>query len=331
MTDISTEVPCVSVVMSVYNGAKHLDRAVSSILSQTWTDFEFLIIDDGSTDSTPTMLAKIQKSDQRVRVITQPNTGLTRALIRGCAEARGEFIARQDADDISAPDRLSEQVALLQSDPTVGFVSCATQYVGPDDEPLEIISRDETSVEATRKLLDERQGPPAHGCVMFRRSLYEAVGGYRAEFYYGQDSDLWLRMAERALIAYSHQIYYSARRDPGSISGRMSRFQHAFGEIGQLCSVARRTNRSEQAFLEMADRLCAEINLSRDRSSTRYGQSAMAYLIGSTLQANGDPRAISYFWQAASSNPLNWRAWCRLAVSPFMNARMLGSHIRQLK
>lgn len=307
--------------MSVYNGARHLRRAVDSVLQQTWTDFEFLIINDGSTDSTTELLTAIEPSDRRVRVITQANAGLTRALILGCAEARGELIARQDADDWSEPDRFREQVALLDSDPNYGFVSCATQYVGPNDEALEVISRQETAAAATRKLLDERLGPPAHGSVMFRRSLYEKVGGYRPEFYFGQDSDLWLRMAEQSLIAYVDRGLYSARRDPWSVSGRMSRLQHAFGELGQQCRSARRRNESEEFFLDAARKLGESVRNNCSQLGTRCGQSTMAYLIGTTLRTNGDCRATTYFWQAVQLNPLNWRAWCRLVVSMLPRVR----------
>ncbi len=303
----------VSVVMSVYNGATHLRRAVESVLEQSWTEFELIVVDDGSSDDSPAIMESYRQRDPRVKIITQPNAGLTRALIRGCAAARGEFIARHDADDWSEPSRLADQVAVLESDRDVGFVSCATQYVGPHDEPLEIVARTDAPAEATRKLLDERQGPPAHGSVMFRRDLYESVGGYRAEFYFGQDSDLWMRMAERASIAYLPQCLYRARRDPNSVSGRMGELQHAFGELGQQCRAARRDGMSEDVPLNAARQLCETVP--SVRQGTGSGRSTMAYLIGTTLRQQGDRRARTYFWQAITLNPWNWRAWLRwLAV-----------------
>ncbi len=307
--------PRVSVVMSVYNGEAHLPRAVASILAQSWADFEFLIVDDGSTDSTPALLHEIEQSDHRVKVFTQTNVGITRALIRGCAEARGEYIARQDADDWSAPTRLDEQVALLDSDSIIGFVSCATQYVGPNDEPLEIVSRNDSPAEATRKLLDERMGPPAHGSVMMRRSIYELAGGYRPEFYYGQDSDLWLRIAERSLIAYTQACLYTYRRDLHSISGRMGGLQQAFGELGQQCRAVRKRGQSEETILATANNLCELARNRLPQSVSRRGQSSMAFLIGASLRAQRDPRAMAYFWRAVMLYPLNWRAWLRLLTS----------------
>ena len=96
--------PEVSVVMSVYNGASNLAATMDSILSQEGVELEFIVVNDGSTDETGEILDDYARRDDRVRVIHQENTGLTRALIRGCAAATGEFIARQDAGDVSLPE-----------------------------------------------------------------------------------------------------------------------------------------------------------------------------------------------------------------------------------
>src|SRR5215472_5045758 len=98
--------PEVSVVMSVYNNAPDLARTLDSILSQEGVDFEFIVVNDGSSDQSGQILNKYAQRDSRLRIIHQENAGLTRALIRGCDVARGEYIARQDAGDFSLPDRL---------------------------------------------------------------------------------------------------------------------------------------------------------------------------------------------------------------------------------
>ena len=105
----------VSVVMSVYNGAKYLRESVESVLSQEGVAFEFIIVNDGSTDDSGIILAEYAARDDRIRIIEQENTGLTRALIRGCDEAQGKYIARQDADDISMPNRLLQLQNLISS------------------------------------------------------------------------------------------------------------------------------------------------------------------------------------------------------------------------
>src|SRR5262245_14778340 len=100
-----TVAPEVSVVMSVFNGEQYLHESINCILNQQGVDFELVIIDDGSIDSTPRILADYARQDARIRLLTQQNMGLTAALIRGCAAARGEFIARQDVDDLSLSNR----------------------------------------------------------------------------------------------------------------------------------------------------------------------------------------------------------------------------------
>src|SRR2546430_3305175 len=129
-------IPRVSVVMSVYNGAAHLAATLDSILAQTLSDFELIAVDDGSTDGTLPILAVYARRDPRIRVITQENRGLTRALIRGCEEARAPLIARHDAGDLSDPRRLEEQVARFDVSAELAFCSAWTAFVGPEPEPL---------------------------------------------------------------------------------------------------------------------------------------------------------------------------------------------------
>ena len=128
--------PDVSVVMSVYNGASHLAATMDSILSQEGVELEFIVVNDGSTDKTGEILDDYARRDGRVRVIHQENTGLTRALIRGCAAATGEFIARQDAGDVSLAGRLARQLDVFRNNSNVVMTSCGTRFVGPDGEVL---------------------------------------------------------------------------------------------------------------------------------------------------------------------------------------------------
>ena len=118
--------PLVSVVMSVFNGETLLDKSIKSILAQTFTDFEFIIIDDGSTDKTPDIIKKYE-TDGRVIVITQENIGLTKSLNKAIKIARGELIARQDADDISLKERLLCLVNEFKKNPAL--VLCGTRAV----------------------------------------------------------------------------------------------------------------------------------------------------------------------------------------------------------
>src|SRR5215471_8330953 len=128
--------PEVSIVMSVYNGASRLAATLDSILTQEGVALEFIVVNDGSTDTSGRILNDYASRDSRVRVIHQGNTGLTRALIRGCDAARGEFIARQDAGDTSLPARLKSQVDVLRKQQDCVLVSCWTDVVGPKGEFL---------------------------------------------------------------------------------------------------------------------------------------------------------------------------------------------------
>src|SRR6266852_4656567 len=202
--------PEVSVVMSVYNGSTDLRTSVDSILSQEGVTLELIVVNDGSTDHSANILEEYASSDERVRVISQQNQGLTRALVVGCAAARGEYIARLDAGDISLPGRLIKQLNAISENPDSAFVSCGTRFVGPKGEYLYDVSRDAT--EATTHLLtlnaDEISGPSSHPSTLFSRSLYERVGGYRSAFYFAQDLDLWIRLAEHGRHVVIPEILY---------------------------------------------------------------------------------------------------------------------------
>ena len=302
--------------MSVHNEEEGVARAVESILQQTWKDFEFIIVDDGSTDSSAAIVERFAEQDRRIRFIRQTNAGLTRALIRGCRHARGRYIARQDADDWSHPSRLERQVAVLERDNRVGFVSCFTRYVDPFGNMLTTIRRPVESEIATRALLYERQGPPAHGSVMFRRDLYENVGGYRPAFYFGQDSDLWLRMAQEAAIAYVPDVLYVPTRDAESVSGKWRPLQRRFGELGLLCHRARCERRSEAPFLREAEALTEAIREGQHGARCSRRMSADAwYHVGCLALAGNRRVARRYFRTAVRYCPWHAKAWIRLGQS----------------
>jgi glycosyltransferase involved in cell wall biosynthesis len=302
--------------MSAYNDRDRVEQAIASVLEQTFRDLELIVVNDGSSDGSAELLDRLAASDARMRVIHQDNAGLTRALIRACGEARGEFIARQDADDWSYPERITEQLALIESDERIGFVSCATLYVGPAGEPLMTVSRPQDPRIATAGLLRDRQGPPAHGSVMFRRALYLQVGGYRDQFHFSQDSDLWLRMAELAWVACLPEVRYIALKEVASISGVQRPTQKRFGHLSEACSLARREGRSEEPHLHDANRLAAHVRLGGGAcAGTRADSDAAAYLLGSQLTRNGDPRGRTYLWQVLRSQPWHWKAWIRMGQS----------------
>lgn len=302
--------------MSVRDARDTLTRAVESILNQSCADFEFLIVDDGSSDGSEEILAGLAQKDSRVRILTQENQGLTRALVRGCLEARGVWIARQDADDWSEPQRLAKCLALAEADPDCVMVSSWVIYRGPRGELLEEIQRPEDCLTATERLLRQGEGPPAHGSVMFRKDIYELSGGYRPEFYFGQDSDLWMRMAGYGKICYAQEVLYQYTLSAQAISGRFGTIQRRFGELGQSCNSARLQGGSEKPFLAEAVRLSNEL-WSGCPKEFRGEAAAANYRIGVRLARRRDPAAKRYFREALRLEPLHWRVWIRLVLSLF--------------
>jgi glycosyltransferase involved in cell wall biosynthesis len=190
--------PVVTVLMSVHNGLPYLAEAVDSILAQSFREFEFLILDDASTDGTREFLR--QQTDPRIRVVElDKNIGLTAALNRGVAEARGEFIARQDADDISDPRRLELQLGFLSGHPSCAvlgsqarIIDGAGRSLGKKDFPLSYRGI------AFAHLLDNAL---AHSAVTFRKAAVVAAGGYDEAWPASQDYELWSRMSERHALA----------------------------------------------------------------------------------------------------------------------------------
>lgn len=293
--------------MSVHNGERDILRAANSILGQAGVSLELIVVDDGSSDGTPGILQRLAQSDARVRVHAQANQGLTRALIFGCAQARGRYIARQDSDDVSLPGRLRRQLDLLESDPGLAFVSCWSEVEGPGGETVMTHQRPEDSCEATDWLMRRRIGPPGHGSVMFRRDVYEHAGGYRALFYYAQDSDLWVRLALHGRLAYVPAVLYRYRIDPASISSRCTHIRADYERLVNRLHVARHAGEDEAAIIAAT--------VLPDPKPGANGASSPGdtlYFIGRNLLARRDARALGYLWRAVRAQPSHWRAFVLL-------------------
>ena len=305
--------PTVSVVMSVFSDARYLHESMASILAQEGVDFEFIILDDGSTDESPQILDEYADRDNRVRVIHQANSGLTKALIRGCSESTGEFIARQDADDISLPGRLEKLVAMLQADPSLSFVSSQAQVIGPEGEYLLTHTRPTDEDEATHLLLHGGAGPPGHGSVMFRRSHYDAVGGYRPEFYYAQDCDLWYRLGEIGGLKYAPEVLYQYRLSPESVSGSRHGVKKMFAENVDRCVESRCSGESEAPILQTCLRLSGQVS-----DMTGGSMARTYYFLGRILLGRQPDRAAVYLYQCLRRRPWHCRAWFCLLAAPLI-------------
>jgi glycosyltransferase involved in cell wall biosynthesis len=184
--------PKVSVLMPVYNGATYLPEAIESVLNQTFNDFEFLIIDDGSSDGSQEIVSRYR--DERIRFFQNPsNLGQTRTLNKGLELAKGDYVARQDQDDISLLNRFKVQVEFLNNNPDVGVVSSATIFINATGKTRFMLNIPSTDVEIRWRLLTRNVF--AHPAIMLRRDSLVKVGYYYdPRFYYAQDYDLWTRL-----------------------------------------------------------------------------------------------------------------------------------------
>ncbi|WP_348266553.1 glycosyltransferase [Edaphobacter sp. DSM 109919] len=229
--------PTVSVVMSVFNGGSFLSQAVESILHQSFEDFEFIIVDDGSTDASASTLDGFQSRDARIHVVHQKNTGLVHALNRGCALARGKYIARMDADDIALPDRLASQVEFLESHPTVVLLGGAVDFIDARGNKLHTARYPAADTAIKRALLDSSVF--WHPTVLMSRRAFVCLGGYR-NVPDAEDYDLWLRMAEIGELANLSQVLLRYRVHAQQVSVLRCRTQALGSLAARASAVARR-------------------------------------------------------------------------------------------
>lgn len=190
----------VTVLMPVYNAEKYVAKAIESILDQTFSDFEFLIIDDGSSDKSLDIIKHYASQDQRIKVVShQTNKGLVWTLNEGLKLAKSEYIARQDADDRSLPQRLAKQVDFLGSHPRVVLVG--TNYHAVDESGRLITTTNSFTQHADIKLAMLFTNQFGHGTIMARRQVLLKAGGFDKVFTHAEDYDLWCRIVNDSVVA----------------------------------------------------------------------------------------------------------------------------------
>src|SRR5688572_14004177 len=211
----------ITVVMSVYNGERFLGDAIESMLSQSWTDFQLLIIDDGSTDDTPAIIASYR--DPRVRTVRHAeNVGLAASLNEGVERASGRYIARMDADDISLPDRLARQIEFMNAHPEVGACGAWVEVMGGGPRQRWEYPAAHDGIHA-RLLFDCSM---AHPTVMFHRGhLRKARLSYDSSYPCAQDYDLWCRAARRLVLANLQEVLLVRRLHDAQVGRRAANEQ----------------------------------------------------------------------------------------------------------
>jgi len=314
--------PFVTVLMSCFNASGFLRESVESILGQTFADFEFIIIDDGSTDNTISVIEMYAAEDKRILGIYKEHTGLTDSLNVGLARARGQWIARIDADDMALPDRLADQLDFVRVHRDISLVGGGCVEIGEGGNFIKRHNYPAASAELIDRL--EKMIPIfPHSSIFFNREFVSGLGGYNARFTRAQDTDLYFRIGENGRLACGHKPVLKLRRHSETISNEdEGRPQVIMGLAAIICHFLRKNNLPDpsrmdewawQAFIgwierrlgqedylkEMASRLAIRDILYRESGITRMEK---VWMIAKKLIR--DPSARSIFKGFARRNDL---------------------------
>ena len=280
--------PLVSILMGAYNAEKHVGIAVESVVRQSYRDIELLVMDDGSTDRTGEILDYFAQKDQRVRVFHQENIGLTASLNNLIQEAKGEFLARLDADDLAYPDRLAHQVDYLLNKPEVGVVSCWVQHILENGNPTVCYCPPDDQDFITHHI-EYGPNPLVHSSVMMRKSILDNVEGpYR--FLYSQDIDLWMRLLSHTQFGVVEGVLIVQRQHGGQMSVHNIQMRLELSVYIRELHMRRKNGQEEGDWQEKQRQIVARFT----SDQSRRAQAAMSlYLEGRTdLMKQGNRREI---------------------------------------
>ncbi len=295
--------PAVSVLMCVYNGMAYLDQALDSIRHQTLEDIEILLVDDGSTDVTPAILARHAAEDRRIRVTTVVHQGPAGARNVGLGLARAHYVALMDADDVAMPDRLAIQAAYLDRNPDVAALGTSAWHIGPRGHRISVSD----AGPATR---DELARLRAAGkavfliapTVMLVRDAVLDAGGFRPEMVPAEDIDLWTRLAERRVVLALRDRLLLYRVHRGSVS--TSRF---FDQMQRFALIEENARR-RRASLEELDPTAYGDALRHDppwrqANRARVGRARYEYRVAGALLADRAPAGLAHLLLALGLAP----------------------------
>lgn len=208
--------PSISVIMPVYNAEKHIKQSIESVLSQTYESFEFIIIDDGSTDASCNIVRSF--SDPRIKLYQQDHRGVADSLNKGIALSTTDIIARQDADDISHPERFEKQFDFLSINKDVGLLGTSANLINDKGDTIKSLDFP-CDNDALQKYI-KNANPFIHGSVFMRKKCLKSVGLYRQQFLLAQSYDMWLRLSERYEIANLSEKLYQYRVWDNAVSNK---------------------------------------------------------------------------------------------------------------
>jgi glycosyltransferase involved in cell wall biosynthesis len=260
----------ISVIMPAYNAERFIAEAIESVLAQTYKDFEFIILDDGSKDRTLEIAQSYARRDSRVRVESHPNMGLAATENKGLALAANEWIARMDADDVLMPNRLESNLAFLEEHPECTVVGGWCRHIDTRGRIIGKTRSSMTTHEAVQALCDANEMISFNCCTaLFRKSAVLAIGGYRPQFSVTEDADMWTRLLEaghKILIQPEYLALY--RIHDGSVSVARAQFQRKQLRWAKDCMLRRRRGEAElswEEFLSMRRALPWYLRLNAER------------------------------------------------------------------
>jgi glycosyltransferase involved in cell wall biosynthesis len=299
--------PKVSVVMSLYNSRKYLREAIDSVLCQTLSDFEFIIIDDGSKDDSANIVQSY--NDARINLISQDNSGLAAALNRGVRLAKGALIARMDPDDICFPERLEKQYEYLHQHPGTMVVGSAARCINENGEELPIISM-KMNFDVGELAIPE--SPCIHPTVMFRRSAFEKAGGYCGEMRYGgEDAVLFNKILSFGVIANLSDVLMYYRLSSSSMSQKSKAFNILLREV-----VLKKV-RGNFIDADQWERLAQEYQNSSSKKRMCSLHFYIAKLFLGTDRDDGCFKARQHLLMALRSSPCSLNIWAYV-ISSYM-------------
>ena len=215
--DLNTKEPLVSVIMAAKNVEKYISEAIDSVINQTYKNWELIIVDDGSNDTTLSIINDYTKNDSRIKIIhNEKSVGQAFARNTAVKNSSGDFLAILDADDIAMPDRITEQVHFLENNPNVSAIGGHAEIIDDNGKSLGI-KRKALNIDAIRfSLLLQNQF--IHSTMMIRRGVFNKFGGYDNNFIYAEDYDLWSKIIEKNIVLNIDKVVSKFRIQPGSVT-----------------------------------------------------------------------------------------------------------------